>query len=95
MVIQSKIPVCEYWNFQLENNWMESLDYRFYPIHLNSHTADLDENEFIIHVTHEPIDAKKQYNYMWKRKWCNAFKMDWSRQANNTKCKNCKNRQTK
>ncbi len=58
MVIQSKIPVCEYWNFQLENNWMESLDYRFYPIHLNSHTADLDENEFIIHVTHEPIDAK-------------------------------------
>ena len=26
-------------NFQLNNYWMESLDYRFFTIHLNQHTA--------------------------------------------------------
>ena len=30
---------CRTWNFQLSNYWMESLDYRFYPISFNQHTA--------------------------------------------------------
>lgn len=39
LVIEAKPPVCDTWNFQLNNYWMESLDYRFFPIHVNKHTA--------------------------------------------------------
>ncbi len=34
-----RIPECETWNFQLNNYWMESLDYRYHRIHLNRHSA--------------------------------------------------------
>ncbi|MBD2858197.1 DUF1214 domain-containing protein [Spongiibacter sp. KMU-158] len=34
-----EIPDCENWNFQLNNYWMESLEYRYVDIHLNKHTA--------------------------------------------------------
>jgi len=33
------IPDCQTWNFQLDNWWMESLDYRYHTIHINKHTA--------------------------------------------------------
>ncbi len=39
LVIEAKPPECEYWNFQLNNPWMESLDYRYHQIHYNKHTA--------------------------------------------------------
>jgi hypothetical protein len=32
-------PECDFWNFQLANWWMESLDYRFHKVHVNKHTA--------------------------------------------------------
>lgn len=35
----STIPDCKTWNFQLSNYWMESLDYRYYRISVNKHTA--------------------------------------------------------
>jgi len=32
-------PECDYWNFQLNNYWMESLDYRYHTIDVNHHGA--------------------------------------------------------
>ncbi|MEK9649407.1 MAG: hypothetical protein VW146_00505 [Gammaproteobacteria bacterium] len=52
LVIKTTIPDCQLWNFQLENFWMESLDYRFNKIHINNSNAKLNNKELVIHVTH-------------------------------------------
>ena len=39
LLIEVTPPECEYWNFQLNNYWMESLDYRHHRIHSNKHLA--------------------------------------------------------
>jgi hypothetical protein len=39
LVIDVVPPRCEYWNFQLNNYWMESLEYRFFRVHTNKHLA--------------------------------------------------------
>ena len=39
LVIDVTPPPSVTWNFQLDNYWMESLDYRFFTIHLNKHSA--------------------------------------------------------
>ncbi len=41
-VIEVTPPECYYWNFQLDNWWMESLDYRFRQITVNKHSAKLE-----------------------------------------------------
>jgi hypothetical protein len=37
--IHTPIPKCVAWNFQLDNYWMESLDYRYLPVCLNKSSA--------------------------------------------------------
>lgn len=39
LVIDAEVPDCEGWNFQVDNHWLESLDYRYHRIHVNKHTA--------------------------------------------------------
>lgn len=41
-VIEVTPPECYYWNFQLDNWWMESFDYRFRQITVNKHSVKLE-----------------------------------------------------
>ena len=48
-VIETEVPDCPYWNFQLDNWWMESLDHDR-RITVNKHTAALDDGRLTIVV---------------------------------------------
>lgn len=50
LVIEATPPPCEHWNFQLNNFWMESLDYRYFRIHLNKETAVYREDGSVVVV---------------------------------------------
>ena len=54
LVIEVTPPECRSWNFQLDNHWMESLDYRYHRIHVNKHTAKYEKDGSVrIVVAHE------------------------------------------
>lgn len=54
LVIEATPPECDYWNFQLANYWLESLDYRFYDIHVNKGTAvESPDGSVRVVVAHE------------------------------------------
>ena len=54
LLIEVTPPECEYWNFQLNNYWMESLDYRHHRIHTNKYLAHYeDDNSVRLIVAHE------------------------------------------
>ncbi|MFC7516857.1 DUF1214 domain-containing protein [Herbaspirillum sp. GCM10030257] len=38
-----RVPECRFWNLQINNYWMESLDYRYHRIHLNKHSVHYNE----------------------------------------------------
>ncbi len=44
LVIEVKPPECDSWNFQLNNYWMESLDYRYFQISVNKATATYEKD---------------------------------------------------
>jgi len=48
------IPECQTWNFQLDNYWMESLDYRYHRITVNKHTARYeDDGSVVLYIADE------------------------------------------
>ena len=54
LLIEVTPPECKSWNFQLDNHWMESLDYRFHRISFNKHTAQYEEDGSVrLVVAHE------------------------------------------
>ena len=54
LVIEVTPPECEHWNFQLNNYWMESLDYRHFTIHTNKHLAHYEDDGSVrLIVAHE------------------------------------------
>lgn len=54
LIIEVTPPECEFWNFQLSNYWMESLDYRFHNIHTNNHLAHYESDGSVrIIVAHQ------------------------------------------
>lgn len=38
----ARVPDCRFWNLQVDNWWMESLDYRYHTISVNKHSARHD-----------------------------------------------------
>ncbi len=44
LIVEVVPPECDYWNFQLNNIWMESLDYRYFDVVVNNHTARLESD---------------------------------------------------
>jgi hypothetical protein len=38
----ARIPECRFWNIQVNNYWMESMDYRHHRASVNKHSAKLD-----------------------------------------------------
>ncbi len=54
LVIETMPPECDHWNFQLNNYWMESLDYVNHPVHTNKHLATYDpDGSVTVIVAHE------------------------------------------
>ena len=55
LVISFIPPPCFYWNFQLDNRWMESLDYRFHPVTVNGHSA-VTESDGTVQIVVADVD---------------------------------------
>lgn len=54
LLVTVKPPPCDNWNFQLNNYWMESLDYRYHNICINQNSAEEDANGTVrVIVAHE------------------------------------------
>ena len=66
--IRFQPPRCRCWNFQLNNHWMESLDYRYHPVHTNNELARADDGSaetFTIVVAHADPNAAGRFVGNW------------------------------
>jgi hypothetical protein len=52
-VIETAVPDCPHWNIQLDNWWMESMDYRHHQVTFNKHTANLNDDGTVTFVVAE------------------------------------------
>ena len=51
VVTLPSVPDCQTWNLQVDNYWMESLDYRYHKISINRHTASVNADGSVdIHI---------------------------------------------
>lgn len=59
LLIEVVPPACDAWNFQLNNFWMESLDYRHFRISINQHSAvrEPDGSIRVVVAHHDPGHA--------------------------------------
>ena len=68
LCIKVRPPPCRCWNFQLNNHWMESLDYRYHPVHTNNTLARADDAEadaYTIIVAHADPNTDGIFRGNW------------------------------
>ncbi|GAA0956640.1 DUF1214 domain-containing protein [Actinocorallia libanotica] len=78
-VIETEVPDCEYFNFVLQNFWVESLDYHRTNIYINNHTAKLNEDGTltIVVAAEDPgygnwINTDSHSEGTWALRWIKA-----------------------
>ncbi len=59
-------PDCVYWNFQLNNWWMESMDHQNHRVHVNKRTAVMrGDGTVCIIVSHtQPLELPADVNWI-------------------------------
>ena len=63
LIIRVKPPKCDTWNFQLNNYWMESLDYRYFNICINMGSAVYEADGSVkVIVAHQDPGRKNWLN---------------------------------
>ena len=69
-------PKCQYWNFQLNNYWIESLDYRYFQITLNKHSAECRQDGSVrILVAHKDPGLGNWIDTAYHR--CGTMSLRW------------------
>lgn len=64
VVTLSDFPECQTWNLQLSNYWMQSLDYRFFTVCVNKHTAHYEPDGSVIIVIAGKDPGPKYKNWL-------------------------------
>ena len=61
LVVELTPPKCDFWNFQLGNYWLESLDYRYFPVHLNKSMAEYEDDGSVVIVVSKTDPGVKNW----------------------------------